>query len=156
MSLRNLGVLLMVENPINSDSFSFLQKALVLESLASLSLPDSHCSLLQPSAQLGRVKRTRRHILNDAHLRDRLLGLNKTLRGDTQAEDRDLASVEDVASLVGTTWRRRNRKRRTLKAEKVLFHPKVKQDVNMAEEGVEHGAESDGSISESAEEDNEG
>ena len=126
--------------------FFFFQKALVLESLASLSLPESHCSLLQSSTQLGRVKRTRKLILNDAHLREKLLGLSKTLRGSVGSEDGGLALSEDVASLVGTTWRRRNRKRRALKAEKVLFHPKEK-NVEV-EEGVECGAESDDSISE--------
>ena len=119
----------------------FPQKVAVLESLVSLSLPESHVSLLQPSVQLGKVKRTRKHILNDAQLHDKLLGI----RGTKVTKDGDIAaSPADLASLVGTTWRRKSRKRRALKAEKVLFHP-----VPMHGE-ADVGVESDDSLSESA------
>ena len=124
----------------------------MLESLASLSLPEAHISLLQPSIQLGRVKRTRKHVLNDAQLREKLLGLSGTLGGRVQPESGDSSLPRDVSSLVGTTWRRKNKKRRALKAEKVLFDPVPKR---VRTDTAEEGCECSGSLSESPEQEEE-
>ena len=95
----------------------------MLESLASLSLPDPHTSLLQPSIQLGKAgRRTRRQILNDAQVRRTAL---KGTRDLPLTSDPILSSPGNVSTLVGTTWGRKNRKRRRLKIEKLLLDPKT-------------------------------
>ena len=87
---------------------SSLQRLVTLESLTSYSLPDSHLSLLHSSAQLRKSKKSHRVILNDLRLRDHLRALSKSKKqtgsvtDDTDDED---ATVSDVASLVGTSWK---------------------------------------------------
>lgn len=96
----------------------------MLDSLASLSLPDPHMSLLQPSIRLGKAgRRTQRQILNDAQVRSSIL---RGTQDSPLTSDPVLLSPSDVSALVGTTWGRKNRKRRKLKIEKLLLDPRPK------------------------------
>lgn len=80
-------------------------------------------TLLQPSDCLGKARKTRKQILKDAQLESMLQGLHKPANSGEQP----VSSPSQVSHLVGTTWgsgRRKNRKRRRLKAEKLLLDPK--------------------------------
>lgn len=99
------------------------QHAAMLDSLASLSLPDPHMSLLQPSIRLGKAgRRTQRQILNDAQVQSMFKGTQDS----TLTSDPALSSPGYVSALVGTAWGRKNRNRRKLKIEKLLLDPKPK------------------------------
>lgn len=99
---------------------------MILESLASLSLPDSQVSLLQPSVQLGRARKTQKQFLNDVELQTKLLSLRRASQSSSAGDGKTKSSTSpgNTSCLLGTSWGRRNRKRRPLKAEKVLLDPK--------------------------------
>lgn len=84
-------------------------------------------SLLQPSFQLGRARRTQRQFLADAQLRTKLQCLDKASKSSGVRELSDVAPGVSPF-LVGTAWGqgRKKRKRRPLKVEKVLFDPNPK------------------------------
>lgn len=81
-------------------------------------------SLLQPSTQLGRARKTQKQVLNDVHLQGKLYALGKPARPSCSGHPGSDDNCDDLSQLVGTTWGRKCRKRRRLKAEKVLFDPK--------------------------------
>ena len=90
---------------------------MLLESLSSLSLPEAHMPLLQPSIQLGKVRKTGKQVLNEAQLQQSSLSKAK-------CPGKSISLPGDFSGLVGTTWGRKNRKRRRLKAEKLFLDPK--------------------------------
>lgn len=123
-------------------SLHCFQHAELLDSLSSLSLPDAHATLLQPSVMLGKARKTQRQILDGAQLHSVLQ--DKPLTHDPASKSRgcgdsdprgcrdkpptcDPASkfrgCSDISGLVGTAWGRK-RRRRKLKAEKQLLDPK--------------------------------
>ena len=108
--------------------FSPPQHAAILDSLASVSLPESHTALLQSSAQLGRAKKTRKQVLNHIQLQSRVQNLAKPSRNNgRRLSGDDAVSFGDAAHLVGTTWRKKKKRFKPLKVEKVLYDPKPPQ-----------------------------
>jgi hypothetical protein len=78
-------------------------------------------SLLQPSVSVGRARKTQDQILQEARLQSTLQDLDSSKSSVTKS-----SSLSDTSGPVGTTWGpgRKSRKRRQLKAEKVLLDPK--------------------------------
>ena len=105
-------------------------------------------TLLQPSVQLGRVRKTQKQVLKDAQLQSVLKDLHKPSRTGEGGVTAPLPG--DVSGLIGTTWGRKHRKRRQLKVEKLLQDPRqrhkdegslVSSDAESESEGDEDGRE---------------
>lgn len=87
-----------------------------------MTLPQSEMALLQPSTSIGTSKKSRKQVLREA-IQQKQLGTG----GIVEKSDRSVDAVQEgdnESSLSGTSWRRKNRKRRKLKVEKVMFDPK--------------------------------
>ena len=122
-----------------------------LDSLASLSLPDSYSSLLQSSVQLGRSKKTSKQVLSNVRLQDQLQALSEPLEKVSKKKGDGKLSFDGVSSLIGTSWRVRNKKQRCkmLKVEKILNSPRVKcpqpqEGTNSVSDSTDEGGEDDG------------
>lgn len=112
----------------------------LLDSLASHSIPNSFSSLLQSSVQLGKSKTTHKQVLSDARLREQLKALSKPSKNVKKKDDNTL-SLDDISSLLGTSWGMKNKKRRRrlLKIEKVMSYPRTQ--CQPQESGVEEEEE---------------
>ena len=88
-----------------------------------MALHQSEMSLLQPSASIGTSKKSKKQILREIsqqkHLRDSS-GTERHVRIFDPVQESD----RDDTNLVGTSWRKKRRKRRKLKVEKVILDPK--------------------------------
>ncbi len=104
-----------------------MQHAVTLENLKLCALPDEQLSLLQSSAQIGKAQRNQGDILNDFHMQD----YNNDGHQANRAADTGPSVSMHPGSLAGTAWRSKNRKRkrRLLKAEKVMCKPRLAAEV---------------------------
>ena len=88
-----------------------------------MALPQSEMSLLQSSTSIGTSRKSKKQILQEISQRNRL-----RTNGDSEKRIGSLDPVRetegDDANLVGTSWRKRRRKRRKLKVEKMILDPK--------------------------------
>ena len=97
-----------------------------------MALPQSEMALLQPSTSIGTSQKSKKQILRE-------LLQQKQLRASTSCEKRaktfDSAQEADVddANLVGTSWRKRRRKRRKLKVEKMILDPRPLPPLEVSE-----------------------
>ena len=100
-----------------------LQRASVLESLSSMALPRSEMALLQPSTSIGTSKKSKKQILREIS-QQKHLGTGSCSEKRIKSLDSVQETDRDDTKLVGTTWRKRRRKRRKLKVEKEILDPK--------------------------------
>lgn len=85
-----------------------------------MALPQSEMSLLQSSISIGTSRKSKKQILQEVSQRNHLRTSEKRIKSLDPVRETE----GDDANLVGTSWRKRRRKRRKLKVEKMILDPK--------------------------------
>ena len=88
-----------------------------------MALPQSEMALLQPSTSIGSSKKSNRQIQREV-LQQKQLRTSSGLEKHVKTLDPIQEADGDDASLSGTSWRKKRRRRRKLKVEKMMLDPK--------------------------------